>query len=170
MSQSVDQSGGAGTYESDLAAAKRAGTAWGCICGEDNPPSYDACHFCQRPSWTCAACGIVSSCGRGECSECGNTMPAELLGDREEGFEMTYEEWVTLQVGPRVVGGRYDHGDAARAYEVLAVDRGPRKSWPTWQIRVRYDGDRQDTTHCTGWNPARDRVLVRPADSGSEQA
>ena len=89
-------------------------------------------------------------------------MPAELLGDRAEGFEMTYEEWVTLQVGPRAVGGRYDHGDPAGAYEVLAIDRGPRPSWPTWQITVRYDRDGREATHCTGWDSARDRVLVRP--------
>lgn len=83
---------------------------------------------------------------------------------------MAYEEWVTTQVGPRVVGGRYDHGEAAGAYEVLAIDRGPRTSWPTWQITVRYDRNGQDTTHCAGWNPARDRVLVRPANSSGEQA
>lgn len=35
---------------------------------------------------------------------------------------------------------------------------------------VRYDRDGQDTAHCAGWNPARDRVLVRPADSAGEQA
>ncbi|MGW7788038.1 hypothetical protein [Streptomyces tricolor] len=80
--------GGLMTYESDLAAAKRAGTAWGCACGEDNPPTG--------------------------------------------------------------------------AYEVLAIDRGPRQEWPVWQITVRYDRDGQETTHCSGWNPARDRVLTIP--------
>jgi hypothetical protein len=25
-------------------------------------------------------------------------MPAELLGEREEGFEMTYEEWVAIRL------------------------------------------------------------------------
>ncbi|MFB6841903.1 hypothetical protein [Streptomyces sp. NPDC056361] len=39
-----------GTYETDLAAAKRSRTVWGCICGADNPPSYDAYHNCDRPS------------------------------------------------------------------------------------------------------------------------
>ncbi|MDN3262901.1 hypothetical protein QWJ26_24455 [Streptomyces sp. CSDS2] len=149
------------TYETDLAAAKRARSAWGCVCGTDNPPTYDACHACQRLSWTCAACGTVSSSARSDCAECGGDMPAELLGDREEGFEMTYEEWVTLQIGPRVVGGRYDHGDDTSAYEVLHIDRGPRTSWPTWQITVR-GRDGVERTHCSGWDPRRDRV--RAAD------
>lgn len=147
------------TYESDLAAAKRAGRAWGCTCGADNPPHYDACHDCQRPSWTCAACGTVNTCGRADCDECGNTMPAELLGDRDEWFEMTHEEWINTQVGPRLVGGRYDHGDDATAYEVLDIDRGPRASWPTWQITV-CGRDGRERTHCTGWDPRRDRVRV----------
>jgi hypothetical protein len=162
------------TFETALAAAKRAGTAWGCACGEDNPPHYDACHACQRPSWTCAACGTVNTCARSDCNECGGDMPAELLGDREEGFEMSWEEWIAMQVGPRTVGGRYDHGDAAGAYEVLAIDRGPRPlgTWPVWEMTVRYDRDGQDTTHCSGWNPARDRVLSPglPADSGRKDA
>jgi predicted kinase len=125
------------TYESALAAAKRAGTAWGC------------------------ACGTVNTSARSDCNECGNDMPAELLGDRSEGFEMSWEEWIAMQVGPRVVGGRYDHGDPAGAYEVLAIDRGPRPlgTWPVWEMTVRYDRDRQDTTHCSGWNAARGRVL-----------
>ncbi len=64
----------------------------------DNPPTYDACHDCGRPSWTCATCGIVNPSGRRTCNECHGTMPAELLGDREEGFEMTYEEWVAIRL------------------------------------------------------------------------
>lgn len=149
-----------GTYLEELAAAKRACRAWGCICGADNPPSYDACHECQRPSWTCAACGTVNSSGRSECYECSNTMPAELLGDRSEGFEMTYEEWITTQIGPRVVGGRYRSGYGGTAYEVLAIERGPRRlgTWPVWDITVRYDDGRQ-TTHCTSWDASRDTLL-----------
>lgn len=153
-----------GTYLEDLAAAKRTRRAWGCTCGADNPPHYDACHSCQRPSWTCAACGTVNTTGRGECYECDGTMPAELLGDRAEGFEMTYEEWINTQVGPRVVGGRYDHGDAASAYEVLAIERGPRPlgSWPVWQMTVRYDVGGRETAHCTGWDAAKDRTRTLP--------
>ncbi|MFD7867599.1 hypothetical protein [Streptomyces sp. NPDC059783] len=147
------------SYERDLAAAKRAGRAWGCTCGADNPPHYDSCHECQRPSWTCAACGTVNTSARSDCDECSCTMPAELLGSREEGFEMTYEEWIGTQIGPRVVGGRYDHGDDASAYDVLAIDPGPRPlgTWPVWQITVRR-ADGQEHTHCSGWDPRRDRV------------
>ncbi|MEU1312628.1 NUDIX domain-containing protein [Streptomyces cinnamoneus] len=152
------------TYETDLAAAKRSRTAWGCACGADNPPTYDACHDCGRLSWTCAACGTVNPSARSNCNECDGTMPAELLGDREEGFEMTYEEWIATQVGPRVVGGRYSHGDAASTYEVLAIERGPRPLgvWPVWDITVRFEQDGRETTHCTGWDARRDTVVAQP--------
>jgi hypothetical protein len=149
------------TYLDDLALAKRAGRAWTCTCGADNPPSYDCCHDCQRPSWTCASCGTVNAQAWDRCPECENSIPGEALGDREEGFEMTHEEFVALQVGPRRVRGRYDHGDADSEYEVLAIDRGPREQWPTWQVTVRgKDGWVRD--HCTGWDSARDRVLAQP--------
>lgn len=147
------------TYETDLAEAKRTGRAWGCTCGADNPPAYDCCHACQRPSWTCAACRTVNTCGRSECDECGGTMPAELLGDREEGFEMTWAEWIATQIGPRVVGGHYDHGDDATAYEVLDIDPGPRLAWPIWQITVRR-ANGQVHTHCSRWDSRRDRARV----------
>ncbi|MGW1037590.1 NUDIX domain-containing protein [Streptomyces antibioticus] len=159
------------TYETDLAAAKRSRTAWGCTCGADNPRTYDACHDCGRPSWTCAACGTVNPSARSNCNECDNAMPAELLGDREEGFEMTYEEWIATQVGPRVVGGRYNHGDAASTYEVLAIERGPRPLgvWPVWDITVRFEQDGRETTHCTGWDARRDTVVAQPpADDEGE--
>lgn len=154
------------TYESDLAAAKRTRRAWGCPCGADNPPAYDACHDCQRPSWACGSCGTVASAAWSRCPECDNTVPAEQLGDRAEGFEMSWEEFVGLQVGPRAVGGRYDHGDDDSAYEVLAIDRGPRTQWPSWQITVRYQHDGRETTHCTGWDPARDRTVAQPSITG----
>ncbi|MFF4607810.1 hypothetical protein ACFY12_34355 [Streptomyces sp. NPDC001339] len=152
------------TYETDLATAKRAGRAWGCPCGEDNPPHYDACHACQRPSWTCASCGTVHSTAFSQCGECENSIPGELLGGREEGFDMTWQEFVALQVGPRRVGGRYDHGEHGSEYEVLAIDRGPRTGWPSWQITVRgRDGEVRE--HCTGWDSRRDRVVAQaPAD------
>ncbi|MFJ2406631.1 hypothetical protein ACIOUE_35630 [Streptomyces xanthochromogenes] len=153
------------TYESALAAAKRAGRAWGCPCGEDNPPHYDACHACQGPSWTCASCGTVSSSAWSSCRECDNNMPGELLGGREEGFEMTWQEFIALQVGPRRVGGRYDHGYPDSGYEVLAIDRGPRTGWPSWQITVRgRDGEVRE--HCTSWDPGRDRVVAQAPVGG----
>ncbi|MFB9464417.1 NUDIX domain-containing protein [Streptomyces cinereospinus] len=153
-----------GTYETDLAAAKRSRTAWGCTCGADNPATYDACHDCGRPSWTCAACGTVNPSARSNCNECDGTMPAELLGDREEGFEMTYEEWIATQIGPRFVGGRYHHGDATSTYEVLAIERGPRPlgTWPVWDITVRFEKDGRETTHCSGWDARRDTVVAQP--------
>jgi hypothetical protein len=152
------------SYETDLTAAKKTKRAWGCTCGADNPATYDACHDCQRPSWTCAACGTVNTCGRSDCGECENTMPAELLGDRAEGFEMTWEEWIATQIGPRRVGGRYDHGYDGSAYEVLAIDPGPRPlgTWPVWQITVRFDKDDRTTEHCTGWDARCDRVVAQP--------
>jgi hypothetical protein len=160
------------TYETDLAAAKRSRTAWGCTCRADNPATYDTCHDCGRPSWTCAACGTVNPSARSHCNECDGTMPAELLGDREEGFEMTYEEWIATQIGPRVVGGRYNHGDATSTYEVLAIERGPRPLgvWPVWDITVRFEQDGRETTHCTGWDARRDTVVAQPpADDGKDE-
>ncbi|MFF3958787.1 hypothetical protein ACFYY1_37125 [Streptomyces sp. NPDC001890] len=159
-----------GTYETDLAAAKRSRTAWGCTCGADNPPHYDACHDCGRPSWSCAACGTVNTSSRSHCGECGGTMSAEQLGDQEDGCEMTYEEWIATQVGPRVVGGRYNHGDAGSGYEVLAIERGPRPLgiWPVWDITVRYDQDDRVTTHCTGWDARRDTVVAQPPAAGED--
>ncbi|MDX3763087.1 hypothetical protein ACFY1B_40185 [Streptomyces mirabilis] len=55
-------------------------------------------------------------------------------------------------MGPRRIGGRYDHGYADSEYEVLAIDRGPREGWPSWQVSVRgRDGEVRE--HCTGWDP-----------------
>ncbi|MFI5987128.1 hypothetical protein ACIBEA_40465 [Streptomyces sp. NPDC051555] len=152
------------TYEIELATAKATRTAWSCSCGADNPPTYDCCHDCQRPSWACANCGTVNASVWSQCQECENSIPAEALGDRDEGYEMTYEEFIGLQVGPRRIGGWYDHGDATSEYEVLAIDRGPREQWPTWQITVR-GKDGQAREHCTGWDPRRDRIVAQtPAD------
>ncbi|MFJ8855183.1 hypothetical protein [Streptomyces sp. NPDC102437] len=151
-------------YETDLAAARQTRRVWTCSCGADNPPTYDCCHDCQRPSWTCACCGTVNAAVWSHCQECDNTIPGEALGDREEGFEMTWEEFVAQQVGPRRVGGRYDHGYADSEYEVTAIDRGPRESWPSWQITVR-GADGQVREHCTGWDSRRDRIVAQaPAD------
>ncbi|MDD9383126.1 hypothetical protein M8Z33_42070 [Streptomyces sp. ZAF1911] len=149
------------TYFEDLTAAKAAGSAWACVCGAENPPTYDACHDCQRPSWTCAACGLVSPAALQACRECGNSTSAESLGD-EPGYEMSHLAWAGLQIGPRRVGGHYDHGSEDTAYEVITIEHGPRDTWPSWQITVRYAMDGRTVTHCTGWDPSRDRVITQP--------
>lgn len=149
------------TYFEDLTAAKAAGCAWACVCGAENPPTYDACHDCQRPSWTCAACGLVSPAALQACRECGNSTAAESLGD-EPGYEMSHLAWAWLQIGPRRVGGHYDHGSEDSAYEVTAIECGPRDTWPSWQITARYARDGRTATHCTGWDPSRDRVITQP--------
>ncbi|MFJ2099367.1 hypothetical protein ACIOHR_19550 [Streptomyces anulatus] len=46
------------------------------------------------------ACGTVNPSARGNCNECANAMPAELLGDRDEGFEMTHAEWIAPRSAP----------------------------------------------------------------------
>ncbi|MFJ4879983.1 hypothetical protein ACIP93_32915 [Streptomyces sp. NPDC088745] len=153
-----------GMYEEELAAGKRARHGvWGCTCGTDNPRHYDACTGCQRPSWTCAACGTVNP-QRSTCTECGGETPAELLGD--EG-EPTYAEWCALQVGPRRVGGTYEAGYDGSRYEVLGIEHGPRPlgQWPTWDITVR-GTDGRVRTHCTGWDPRRDRIIAQPLPTG----
>jgi hypothetical protein len=115
-----------GTYEEDVASALRERRASTCTCGASNPPHYDACHDCQQPLVTCATCGTVSPQRFGGCTECGCETAAESLGDHEEGYELTHEEFVNLQVGPRRVGGRYRVGANGDAYEVLDIERGPR--------------------------------------------
>lgn len=149
------------SYEQDLADAQREGTAWPCTCHALNPPSYDACHDCQRPSWTCATDGTVTVQGA-PCYECGGEQAAEALGDRAEGCELTFEEWISLQIGPRRPGGHYWNGSSGAAYDVLSVEPGPRPSWPSWQMTVRWEQDGTTTVHSTGWDPRRDRVLTQP--------
>lgn len=155
-----------GTYLDDVAAALRERRAWTCTCGASNPPHYDACHDCQRPSWTCATCGTVNPQACSACNECGCAVPDELLGDAEEGFTMTFEEFVNLQVGPRVVGGRYQLGAGGEEYEVVEIDRGPRATWPSWQITLRWLSDGRVLTDCTGWDDRRDTVVSQPTTAG----
>ncbi|THA65403.1 NUDIX hydrolase [Streptomyces sp. A0642] len=83
---------------------------------------------------------------------------------------MTWEEWIATQIGPRVVGGRYNHGHAGSTYEVLAIERGPRPlgTWPVWDISVRYDEDGRERTHCTGWDARRDTVVTQPPADGED--
>lgn len=73
--------------------------------------------------------------------------------------------WIGQAIGPRRVGGRYA-GYWGNEYEVVAIDPGPREGWPAWQITVRdSNGER---SHCTPWNPRRDRVLYQPHDPSDE--
>ncbi|MFB7454037.1 hypothetical protein [Streptomyces sp. NPDC056194] len=97
-------------------------------------------------------------------TQCGCEIPAELIVD-EEGFAMTHEEFVNLQVGSRRVGGRYRVGANGEEYEVVEIDRGPRGTWPSWQITVRWQSDGRETTHCTGWDDRRDSIVSFPAAS-----
>lgn len=68
----------AGTYGFALAEAEAVGTAWPCPCGTLNPPGYDACHECQRPSWDCY-CGAVNSCAHSRCRRCGEVCSARFV-------------------------------------------------------------------------------------------
>ncbi len=151
-----------GTYEEDVAIALRERRASTCTCGASNPPHYDACHDCGQPLVTCATCGTVIPQRYGSCTECGCETAAESLGDHAEGYELTHEEFVNLQVGPRRVGGRYRVGAHGDAYEVLDIDRGPRETWPSWQITVRWLADDRTVSHCTRWDNRRDTVVSPP--------
>ncbi|MFI7131558.1 hypothetical protein ACIBQ1_38190 [Nonomuraea sp. NPDC050153] len=86
----------------------------------------------------------------------------QTAADREQ-----YERWVDEQIGPRQVGQRYDHGYEDSTYEVLAIERGPRATWPVWRIKVRDQAG--ERWHCTGWDPRWDRVVATtaPAPEGS---
>lgn len=80
----------------------------------------------------------------------------------DDGPEPTYEEWVAANIGPRKVGGRYHSGYNGGGYTVLAIEPGPREGWPVWRITVRHDGWDYAVSHCTAWDPKRDRVLAEP--------
>ena len=144
------------TYETALAAAQKEGRAWPCSCGAQNPPNYDACHDCQRPSWTCADCNTVNSTATNPCRQCGGSTVAELLYENED--EDT--DWIARQIGPQQVGGRYYSGYWGLEYEVLAIDDKP-DSWGAWEMDVRWD-DGREISHCTPWEEGRDRVISQP--------
>jgi hypothetical protein len=72
-----------------------------------------------------------------------------------------YRRWVACQIGPRQVGGIYRNGYSSDVYEVLAIEPGPRDTWPTWRIFVRTLGTDTVRQHCTGWED-RDQVLAEP--------
>ncbi|MFF2927147.1 hypothetical protein ACFVTP_32885 [Streptomyces celluloflavus] len=158
-------------YFDDLTHAQQQGTIWRCTCHAENPPHYDVCHECRRPSWTCATCHTVIPEAHSECTRCGGTTSLDTLTADDEGDEdpeLSYGEWVAEQIGPRQVGGHYDHGREGSEYEVLAIDRGSRSAWRTWQISVRWDRDGRTTSHCTGWDPDRDRVVAEPPAPGAQ--
>lgn len=72
-----------------------------------------------------------------------------------------YKRWVRKQIGPRTVGGQYRSHNGGETYSVLAIEPGPRDSWPVWQITVLDDGATEPKSHCTAWND-RDQVLFQP--------
>jgi hypothetical protein len=96
-------------------------------------------------------------------------MDEVLVGEAaaEATLSPVVPKWVAQAIGPRRVGGRYSNGYWKSAYTVLAIDAGPRESWPDWEITVQYDDLETPTTHCTAWDPQRDRVLAEP---GAEAA
>jgi hypothetical protein len=79
--------------------------------------------------------------------------PVEETGDGDA-------DWIDNQVGPRKVGGRYYNGYWGQEYEVLKIDDNP-DSWGPWEMTVSW-ADGRETSHCTGWDPKRDRVIAQP--------
>jgi hypothetical protein len=65
----------------------------------------------------------------------------------------------TAANGPRVPGGRYLCGYWQEEYEVLSFGAGMCGS--DWSVTVRW-ADGRTTTHCTAWDPRRDRVISQP--------
>jgi hypothetical protein len=61
-------------------------------------------------------------------------------------------------IGPRKVGGRYFSGGWRQEYDVLALSDTGRAGW---RITVRW-ADGRETSHCTAWDPRRDRVVSQP--------
>lgn len=84
-------------------------------------------------------------------------LECPTLWDRQVGCLL--ERLETMNgVGPRRVGGRYFNGYWQQGYEVVAI--GAEIPWADWSITVLWD-DGRTTTHCTAWEPKRDRVLVQ---------
>ncbi|GAA2484854.1 hypothetical protein GCM10010406_21380 [Streptomyces thermolineatus] len=69
------------------------------------------------------------------------------------------------QVGPREINGVYLSGYQGETYTVLAIHYGPDArrvtGWSEWAVTVRWE-DGHETTHCTAWDPDRDRVITPP--------
>lgn len=61
------------------------------------------------------------------------------------------------EIGPHKVGGRYYNGYWGQEYEVLSLETDT-GDWRGWEITVRWE-DGRTTSHCTAWEPKRDRVL-----------
>ncbi|MFJ2833590.1 hypothetical protein ACIPC1_39635 [Streptomyces sp. NPDC087263] len=91
--------------------------------------------------------------GQGCDGHCGPDAPAAPAEETADGDA----DWIANQVGPRQVGGRYYSGYWDLAYEVLNIDDNP-DNWGPWEMTCRWD-DGRDTTHCTAWDPKRDRVI-----------
>lgn len=63
------------------------------------------------------------------------------------------------EIGPRKVGGRYHCAQWGRDYTVLQIEEN-RPTWPLWRITIRWDDTREVVSHCTAWDPDRDRVIT----------
>jgi hypothetical protein len=63
------------------------------------------------------------------------------------------------QIGPRKVGGRYYNGYSDEEYTVLELETN-RTTWPLWQITVRWKDTGRVTSHCTDWDPDKDKVMT----------
>ncbi|MFJ2561293.1 MULTISPECIES: P-loop ATPase [unclassified Streptomyces] len=95
--------------------------------------------------------------GEGCDGHCG-PIPSEPVDEAADAAEDA--DWIDNQVGPRKVGGRYYNGYWGQEYEVLNIDDNP-DSWGPWEMTVQW-ADGRTTTHCTGWDPKRDRVIAQP--------
>lgn len=74
----------------------------------------------------------------------------------------TNQTYPAIAIGPRRVGGEYYCDYWNQTYKVLEI-RIDSAGW-AWSITVRWS-DGQQTTHCTGWDWKRDKVLPL-ADAG----
>lgn len=61
-------------------------------------------------------------------------------------------------IGPRKAGGRYFCGYWKQEYDVLSVADNGRAGW---RMTVRWE-DGRETSHCTSWDAARDRIVSQP--------
>jgi hypothetical protein len=71
------------------------------------------------------------------------------------------DEFLGPQIGPRKEGGTYYNGYWGQEYTVTRIERRPVGYIGRWRITVRW-ADGHTTSHCTGWDPKRDRVVAEP--------
>jgi len=86
-----------------------------------------------------------------------------VIVKQPKGETMTTQQKQQIQkyLGPQQVGGHYHCGYWNKSYTIehIGISDESRIPWSDWSMTVRWDDDGHTGTHCTAWDPKRDRVL-----------